>query len=259
MRAILISLLLSFILCSLYAQVRVDNATGIWEISRDITPAQAEQKALFEAKREAIRMAGIPEKINTSTFVIRTVDSLYLDHFQTEISTIQINTQVKVLQKEIRNEYDPQSQRLSKVVMITAEVFEELQTDRFSPFFLQGIKNSYRAGEQIRFSFQPTDTCFFYLFNFDPEEASLLYPNTYEESRPFLPGKTYDFPLNRLITYSVNKKDKNIRYEQNITLAVVTRKNVPFDRDVSITQVLEWLYAIPISERYEEVYSFLCE
>ena len=43
--------------------VRVRKAVGRWEVSDDITPKQAEEKALNEAKKEALRMAGVMENV----------------------------------------------------------------------------------------------------------------------------------------------------------------------------------------------------
>ena len=52
--------------CSLYAEndvVRVRKAVGRWEVSGDITVAQAEERAFMEAKKEALRKAGIMENV----------------------------------------------------------------------------------------------------------------------------------------------------------------------------------------------------
>jgi hypothetical protein len=52
--------------CSLYADndvVRVRKAVGRWEVSGDITVAQAEERAFMEAKKEALRKAGIMENV----------------------------------------------------------------------------------------------------------------------------------------------------------------------------------------------------
>ena len=52
---------------SLYAQtndvVRVRKAEGRWEVSGDISVVQAEERALMEAKKEALRKAGVMESV----------------------------------------------------------------------------------------------------------------------------------------------------------------------------------------------------
>lgn len=253
-----------YILCfsvSLYAssQIRVDEAIGVWEVSKDITPAEAAQKALLEAKKEAIRLAGIPEVVNSVSFMVQMVDSIYLDHFQTGISLLHIHSQVKVLSQEIKDEYDAKHQRLFKRAIISAEVYEGVSADKPTLFRLEGLKNSYRTGEHLRFSCLSNDSYYFHLFLFTPQETLLLFPNHYERENYFSSGMRYDFPLNKMIVYEVNKKEDKAKFEQNILLAVATKKNIAFNELPSISHVFEWLYAIPSEERSEVFYSFLCE
>ena len=56
---LLTSLLLAFTAARAGEIVPVRNAVGVWEVSRDITLAQAEEKAFNEAKKEALRLAGV--------------------------------------------------------------------------------------------------------------------------------------------------------------------------------------------------------
>ena len=52
-------------------QKKVQNVKGEWVISNDISPAKARENALNQAKVEALRKAGVPEKIFESTLQYR--------------------------------------------------------------------------------------------------------------------------------------------------------------------------------------------
>ncbi len=254
---------LCFLFCwsalALQAQMRVDRAEGRWEVSRDITPAQAEQRALFEAKREAMRLAGIPERVNAMSLNIQLADSLYFDQFTTGISTLQILGQVKVIRQEINREYDPGSGRVAITAVITADVLPPSEETQMPPFQLNGLNGTYRTGEQVRFSLTPGAPCYFHLFVFDTTGGTCFYPNAYEKRVCFQPDSTYSFPLNRLIAYHIDKGNASAQYEQNIVIAVATRQDVPFRGEVTVHRLFDWLYSIPPDQRVEDYYSFLVE
>src|SRR5688572_17412568 len=50
----------------------VENIKGEWIISNDITPLQAREKALSQAKAEALRQAGVAEYVNASDLTYKT-------------------------------------------------------------------------------------------------------------------------------------------------------------------------------------------
>lgn len=243
----------------LSSQIRVDRAEGHWEVSRDITPAQAEQRALFEAKREALRQAGIPERVSVVSLNIQTADSLYFDHFFTEISTLQILAQVKVLHQEISRAYNTASGRIIVTAVITADVLPPSEEMQLLPFHLSGLNHSYRSGENLRFSLTAGSACYFHFFVFDTNGGSCFFPNNYEKRLCFQPDTTYAFPLNHLLAYTIDKGNTAVRYEQNIVIAVATRTDVPFRGEVTVHNLFDWLYSIPPDQRVEAYYSFLVE
>ncbi len=241
------------------AQIRVDSAEGRWEISRDITPAQAEQRALFEARREALRLAGIPERINAVSLHIQTADSLYFEPFFTEISSLQLMAQVKVIRQELRRDYLPASGRVMVTAVITADVLPPAETAQILPFHLGGLNHSYRSGESVRFSLTPGSPCYFHFFVFDTSGGDCFYPNAYEKRMCFQPDTTYTFPLNRLLAYTIDRGTLSARYEQNVVIAVATLQDIPFRGEVTVHALFNWLFSIPPSQRTEAYYSFLVE
>lgn len=243
----------------LSAQTRVERAEGRWEVSRDITPAQAEQRALFEAKREALRLAGVPEKVNALTLHIQTADSLYFDHFFTEVNTLQVLAQVKVIRQEIKREFDPASGRMIAIAVITADVLPPSETTQMLPFHIEGLNNTYRHGDLVNFTLIPGSPCYFHFFVFDTKGGDCFYPNAYEKGTYFQPDSSYVFPRNRLLAYSIEKENQTARYEQNIVIAVATLRDIPFRGEVNVHNLFDWLYSIPPEQRMEEYFSFLVE
>ncbi len=241
------------------AQIRVDHAEGQWEVSRDITPDQAEQRALLEAKRKALQLAGIPENINALILSLNTVDKLNFEYVFTQISTLQILAQVKVLKEDIYRDYDPATGRLIIRAVIAAEVLPPSKETQMAQFTLSDLKYSYRAGDQVRFSLTPGVSCYFHFFVFDTTGGTCFYPNTYEKRICLQPDTTYAFPLNQLLEYSIDRKNHSARYEQNIVIAVATLRDLPFRGEVTVPCLFDWLYTIPPHERVEAYYSFLVE
>lgn len=255
--AFLILLLLLPVL--LPAQNKRVNAEGRWEVSRDITPARAEQFALQEAKREALREAGIPEEVLSASLHIQMADSLYFSDINTEISTLQLNGQVRVISQQLSDSYDPATGRITKVAAISAEVSPLPQRDASFSFTCTGLKNSYSSEESVRFSIRPFQSCYLYLFIFDPSGGTLLFPGYYEQANRLQPDRSYDFPRNSLVVYSIEKSDHSVTYEQNILLAVISKEHLPFSGPVTVRSVFDWLYHIPADKRNEQYFSFLVE
>lgn len=241
------------------AQVKVARAEGRWEVSRDITPARAGQLALLEAKREALRLAGVPEEVRSATLSIQMADSLYFDDLHTEISTLQINGLVKVTGQQIDDFYDPLSGRITKIAIISAEVSLLSQRDASFTFLFSGLNSTYRNNESFHFSFASAQSCFLHLFVFDNAGGTLLYPGYYEKADTLYPGTRYLFPRNKLVEYTIEKISSSATYEQNVLLAVVTKTNVPFNGEVTVHTVFDWLYRIPSDQRSEQYFSFLVE
>src|SRR5437879_3654889 len=50
---------------------KIDNVKGEWTISNDITPMQARDNAINQAKVEALRKAGVPEFISESSLIFK--------------------------------------------------------------------------------------------------------------------------------------------------------------------------------------------
>lgn len=258
-RGCIYTVLLALLPLLLEAQIYVDRAVGCWELSRDITPVQAEQRALLEAKKEAMRKAGIPEEVMSASLLVQRADSIYFDEFYSQINVLQINAHVKVMHQEITDRYDPSSKRMLKEAVISAEVIRQVGYDNSFSFVLTGLNSTYRSGESLHFSLTARQDCFYHLFIFDPTGGDLIFPGVYEASECFREQIPYPFPRNRWIVYDIEKSDSAVRYEQNVLLVVATKADIPFTGKVTVGHVFDWLFRIPANQRCEQYYSFITE
>ena len=94
---IVTSLLLIIPAYSGYAQnKRVRNITGRCEITRDISLSQAEQKALEDAKINAMRKAGVSERLWSVTGLINEDDGSEFNQVLSRMTTLEMNGLITV-------------------------------------------------------------------------------------------------------------------------------------------------------------------
>lgn len=254
------------ILCTLvFAQkpktVKVE-ATGEWVMSADMTLEQAKEKALFEAKKEALRMAEVQENIYS-------VSLLYLgsgDNQFTEIASElgKISIDGVVLVKEMNTELvsDKKSGINKMVVTIKAEVIKESQES--DPEFLldvKGIKsNPYKENENLSFSVIPYKDCFIRVFWFTSSfngSGDMIFPyKDFYNDLPFETQKMYIFPLTdpkfvktQMMDYTIYKEKQDV-IEHNIILIVALKNQIPYTGEVTYQNVIHWLSRI---NRFDKV------
>lgn len=265
----LIVIVMVLSITTIYAQkpktVRVE-AKGEWVMSADMTIEQAKEKALFEAKKEALRIAAIPENIYS-------VSLLYLgngDNQFTEIASElgKISIDGIVLVKEIKEEFlvDSHTGINRMIVRIKAEVMKEIQEN--DPEFLldvRGIKTiPYKENENLAFSIQPYKDCYIRVFWFTSSfngSGDMIYPyKDFYLDLPFKIQHTYSFPLtdpkfvkSQIMDYTIYKENKDLM-EHNIVLIVALKKQIPYVGEVTYENVIRWLSKINRFDKVEMWY-----
>jgi hypothetical protein len=216
---------------------------GRWPIV-NITPEQAREKAIEEAKREALRKAGVAERI-TASDVLSTSDRN--EQMFNSFSSIELNgsvTNYEVVRDELeKNSIDGQ---FYSVVTINATVKKYVTT--LDPEFkidVRGLRsNGYRNGEAIAFSVNPNREGYLKIFLFENTDAATqLFPNAYEPNRKMNAKETVHFPTVRSIEYNAEKSTAE-RQEHNLLLFVYTKSDVPFYGATTYQRVLGWINSI---------------
>ena len=197
-----------------YAQnKRVRNITGRCEVTRDISLAQAEERALEDAKLNAMRKAGVSERLWSVTGLINEDDGSEFSQVLSRMTTLEVNGLITV--KEVNYSEETIDGRRYAVATIDADVkIVDTEVDLTFQMEVDGLKNVYGNGEAMSFK-----VCIYghdaYLtiFWFDDNGGSLIYPSEFDSRMQFRKNAEYTFPLNQGIEYVMEKLDKSHKME----------------------------------------------
>ncbi len=234
------------------------TAKGSYE-ALDLTIDEVKQKAVEEAKHNAMVKAGIPQNVKVSDFLYTFEDNeQFRDVFQSFVSTETgadiIVEDVRELKRDI-NEFG----NIFVEVEIDAVVIKHKKTkDPAFDFKVSGIRDVYYENDPLEFTFTPSRDGYLKIFNVSGSNAFVLYPYDDPEApllrddseRLFLKNQTVAFPVNdRMEGYYFSIDDKNSRQENNLLIFVFTREDYPFLEEVTIENIMRWIFDIPPDRR----------
>lgn len=251
-KVLLLAICLMAVNCAFASEaIKVRHAVGKWEVSNDITPKQAEEKALFEAKKEALRKAGVMENV-WSVFGQITSDSgsEFVEAYSA-VSTLAINGMVNVTDMKVEDLWDPGLKRDFKVVTIDAIVTaDDTKEDKTYALEVKGIEPVYKEGEtfECTFSIYGHDS-YLKFFWFGENGAALIYPNEYEGNQIFKAGQKYHMPVTTSIDMVMQKHDANKDVEKVNIIAVATKKDYPYLGKYDYQSIIQWVYGLPADQR----------
>ena len=235
--------------------VRVKGAVGRWEVSDDITPKQAEEKALFEAKKEALRKAGVMENVWS---VFGQVSATHGDEFfeaYSSVSAIAIDGKVNIIDKKVEDLWDQNLHRNYKILTIDAYVTkDEVMEDKTYAMSVEGIEPIYKENEFMRFTVKVHGAdSYLKVLWFGEGGAGLIFPTPEvagNENRLFMADVEYQFPLPSPDLYLIGKADPAVDVEKVNVIIVATKKDYLFDiKEPDYQSIIQWIYNIPADER----------
>lgn len=234
--------------------VRVKGAVGRWEVSNDITPKQAEERALFEAKKEALRKAGVMENVWSVFGQVTSENGSEFVEAYSSVSTLAINGMVNVIDMAIEDEWDPGLKRGFKVVTIDAYVRKDDTTeDKSFQIQVEGIEPIYKDGEFLKFTVKTHGAdSYLKVFWFGEDGAAIVYPtdNDGNGDRLFEAGKKYEFPLPHPDFYMMSKSDPDADFEKVNIIITATKKDYLYNMENTDYQsIIQWIYNIPADQR----------
>lgn len=250
-------------ICTLSAQRErtvVVTATGSYVGSQNETPAYGQAQALAEAKKQALREAGVTEDVSSTAIIVMGGDDNDFREISSELSRIELEGRVRV-KEQINQQPSFTSDNLVKyTTTIRAEVvLEETEEDLTFRFRTDGLKSTYVSGETMTFTVTPTADCYLrvFLLGKHPNSNAQIYPLEgvfkdvhlkAEESVSF-PPSLRKFLYDRPFDYTLEKEDNNGSVEQDVLLIVALKKPYPFIDDVSYESVIRWLAKIKRNEK----------
>ncbi len=236
--------------CGYSQNKKVRNVTGRCEITRDLSLSQAEQKALEDAKLNAMRKAGVSERLWSVTGLINEDDGSEFSQVLSRMTTLEINGLITV--RALAYSEQVIDGRRYAVATIDADVkLVDTKVDLTFQMEVNGIKGIYESGDDMTFTVKLYGhDAWLRVFWFDDNGGMLLYPSSYDNDATLKKDKEYTFPLNPSIEYVMEKLDKSHKMETINFIAVATKRDIPFlEKDITFDSVLKWLYSIPADER----------
>ena len=253
-----------FIFClfsfTLLAQKQVSVRAHGTSVSSDLTPKQALEEALADAKKEALLKAGVPENLLVSNLLFEYGNEQNVESYFHGISNTELSANILVDSiYEDRRWFDSYG-NMNVSVEIEASVFTyDRPKDPAFFFDIEGLREVYLDKEHIKFAFRPSDNGYLTIFAFNEEESYVLYPfenNQYnylsdESGRLFVKEEPVSFPIHTAYPqgYSIEMNDP-VEDEASILLFVFTKRHIPWiDEQVSLESVRSWIYKIPMDQR----------
>lgn len=249
----------SLLTASGQAKVVTVRAEGKCEISRFITQEQAEEKALQEAKHQALSKAGVDENVWSVFGMITDSDGQHFKQAYSEMSVLAVGGLVHLLEDPTYTQQYSKSEKRNYVVCkIHAEVKKGDPVDKSFQVQVKGIAPVYKNEELLDLEIYTSQDAFVRIFWFNKAEGDQILPNEIQQSHFIKKDAKFDFPNHDLYDLVVEKKDKNASTELVNVMVVATKKDYPFYADeVSFETLLNWIYEIPASDRctyYETFY-----
>ena len=234
---------------------RVERVKGEWIISDDITPLQAREKAIRQAKAEALRQAGVSEYVSESNLMFKTESSNKLRDIHESWTSIDVSGEISqfevVDERKAINEFG----NLSYEVWIDATVIRhQTSKDPGLNVDVNGIHESYHSPDELIFDIMPSKEGFLNIFILGEDESLHLYPNKFEKREKFEGGKLYKFPRSTALDYEVSSKDS---MEVNYLVLLYTKVEIPFLEEETPEKILQFIAKIDPSQKWLKSYSIL--
>lgn len=241
--------------------IEIKGATGVGVLAGRISEEAARQDAINKAKLEALRMAGITEHLQSYELLFTSeTDHDYSQFFSSDVHSEMQGTVVDVdIVSETRS-LNPRSNLFEVEVTINAIVVK--YDTRPDPAFntrVTGIHAVYNNGDTLTFRVFSTLDAHLHIFNINDNEAYLMYPNPWEESKIIEAGSTKRFPFG-LVDYVLEKQTRTP--EENRLIFVFTKQPVRFLDFINEAQetysenIFKWIYSISPDMRHTNYQTF---
>jgi len=239
--------------------VRNVKAEGSWDVVGDVSPTMAKEKALFEAKKNALRKAGLPTDVRSMSFSsIAKGEQKYDEEDFNQINSVFIGGSLTLKEEpKFTSSYDGSYYTIT--ASIVADVISEKDRDPEFLLDVNGFNSYYKNGDKLTFSVKPYKDCYlrvFWFTNTTSGEGDLLYPlDDFNNDIVLKEKMTYDFPLSS--EYEIAKKKINYKIsiegekETNFIFIVATKKQIPYIGDVNYQNFFKWYHEIDSDSKTE--------
>jgi len=226
----------------------------------NLSPRDARNDAINEAKKNALRNAGIKESVSVSSLLFTSEDKNDFSQLFNEITVIESDGEI-IIDTVIDKYQDIVDEHLIYEVEIAATIFKYYYNkDHGFNFQIKGINEVYFTSEKLSFSFTPSQNGYLKIFNINKNNKSLIYPSYFDnKDKLFIKDETISFPVSPEYKpgYTIQIDDAKEDSEINNLIFVYTKKNITPPSILSINNILKWIYSISPDERSVQYHSLV--
>lgn len=233
---------------------KVKSVKGEWVISNDITIPQAREKAIVEAKLEALRQAGVPELISESNLSYVSESENGMNNLFESITNADIFGEISEFKivKEEKKINDLGNFIYDVWIDATVVIHKELKDPGFG-FDVKGIKSSYDSPDALSFSVAPWKDGYIRIFIVSEDEGTQLYPSKFEQQTLLIAEKEIVFP-SKGFKYEIFTEKKT---EINYLIILLTKQDIPFKEKETPQNILRFISSINPSQKTLKTFSLL--
>mgnify|MGYP001229527356 CR=1 FL=1 len=227
--------------------IQVKSVIGTSFIHGDISPNMAKDRAINDAKLNALRKAGLDEYINTYQELFTSQKDDEINQFFSSGVQSEIRGVVKDYVIVLDTIYCKSKHEIVYQINIDATIIKYNKTpDEDFSVHITDIKPVYATGDKLQFVVESTKDCYLTIFNIIGNSATMLYPNNYESRSLIDKNKHVNFPIKSGINYPLYT-DKET--EDNRLIFVFTKKEYPVikfmdNNELTMEDVFSWIYSI---------------
>ncbi len=234
---------------------KVEQVIGEWEISNDITPTQAREKAINQAKVEALRQAGVPELISESNVLYHSENPQRMKELFESLTTTSISGELA--EATVTNEEKKVNEQGNIMYRVWIDATVVIHNSPKDPSFgaeVKGIRENYNSPDKLTFEIQPLKDGYLTVFIVSDKEGVQLFPNKLERQEKLEALRKYEFPISRGLDYEVTTESA---MEVNYVLMLYTKDEMPFIKEQTPQNILSFVSAIDPSRKWMKTFSIL--
>jgi hypothetical protein len=250
MRFFIIHILLLFgAIAVAQAQRQQINGVSGRVMIANISPEQARDKAIEQAKAEALRQAGVEEWVQSFDFLQKKEESKRFEEFFHSLTSVQ--SMGSVVEWNVTREnkgMDDFGALFYEVSLDASVVLYKTRPDPSFQLTVKGMHPVYANAEKMSFEVFPGQDGFLKIFLLDEARAvSMLYPNEYEPQAAMRGNTPYTFPQNKYFDYEAFTDKQE---ETNYLFFVYTRRDIPYRGGDDFAAFIEYVYTMEPVERF---------
>ena len=211
------------------------------------------QRAINNAKIEALKKAGIEENITSFTNYFQsennnTYEELFTSDILSDIKGAVKNVEIIDTIKQFNNYGLIDVQITINCIVVKYLSNKDLSFD----VFVDGVGTYYPNETKLIFRVKSTKDAYANMFLFNETEAYQMFPSKYENSFILNKDTEYNFPTDAVdyILYTDKKT------EPHRLIMVFTKQEIPYTGEIEYKQIIDWIFSIPPDMRIIKSFSF---